>query len=197
MEFKTEIKASKFKKDNIVGLINSPDQSSYIILAKYLVNNKYSYECTLLDDFLSGKKFGMYTFSESQLGLIEDIKQGEFSMDMTNVILDLTPATLFPSDGAKVDPNHKLHMDLILQMHETYLVKNKDYGNSFSEQYDEYGVLSAIIRFDDKIRRIKQLMRNGKAEVNDESLKDSVKDLANYAVMLWMELEKDERNNIK
>ena len=197
MEFKTEIKASKFKKDNIVGLINSPDQSSYIILAKYLVNNKYSYECTLLDDFLSGKKFGMYTFSESQLGLIEDIKQGEFSMDMTNMILDLKPANLFPTDSAKVDPNHKLHMDLILQMHETYLVKNKDYGNSFSEQYDEYGVLSAIIRFDDKIRRIKQLMRNGKAEVNDESLKDSVKDLANYAVMLWMELEKDERNNIK
>ena len=197
MEFKTEIKAYKFKKDNIVGLINSPDQSSYIILAKYLVNNKYSYECTLLDDFLSGKKFGMYTFSESQLGLIEDIKQGEFSMDMTNMILDLKPANLFPTDSAKVDPNHKLHMDLILQMHETYLVKNKDYGNSFSEQYDEYGVLSAIIRFDDKIRRIKQLMRNGKAEVNDESLKDSVKDLANYAVMLWMELEKDERNNIK
>lgn len=197
MEFKTEIKASKFKKENIVGLINSPDQSSYIILAKYLVNNKYSYECALLDDFLSGKKFGMYTFSESQLGLIEDMEQGEFPMDMTNMILDLKPAILFPTDGAKVDPNHKLHMDLILQMHETYLVKNKDYGNSFSEQYDEYGVLSAIIRFDDKIRRIKQLMRNGKAEVNDESLKDSVKDLANYAVMLWMELEKDERNNIK
>lgn len=197
MEFKTEIKASKFKKDNIVGLINSPDQSSYIILAKYLVNNKYSYECALLDDFLIGKKLGMYTFSESQLGLIEDMEQGEFPMDMTNMILDLKPASLLPTDSAKVDPNHKLHMDLILQMHETYLVKNKDYGNSFSEQYDEYGVLSAIIRFDDKIRRIKQLMRNGKAEVNDESLKDSVKDLANYAVMLWMELEKDERNNIK
>lgn len=90
------------------------------------------------------------------------------------------------------DPNHILHRKLVNEMHETYLKKNADYGNSFSEQYEEYGILSAVIRLDDKIRRIKQLMKNG-AQVNDESMLDSTFDLSNYALMLAMELTKDSK----
>lgn len=89
------------------------------------------------------------------------------------------------------NPDHELHNKLVKDLHETYLRKNHDYGNSFSEQYKEYGALSAVIRFDDKIRRIKQLMKNG-AKVNDESMLDSALDLSNYALMFAMELIKEQ-----
>lgn len=87
--------------------------------------------------------------------------------------------------------NHQLHKKLLDDLHETYLRKNHDYGDSFAEQYKEYGALSAVIRFDDKIRRIKQLMKN-KAKVNDESMMDSALDLSNYAIMFAMELIKEQ-----
>lgn len=93
------------------------------------------------------------------------------------------------------NPDHLLHKKLINDMHETYLIKNKDYGNSFSEQYKKFGIQSALIRMDDKMRRIEQLMKNP-ANVKDEKMIDTVKDLANYAVMTWMELDKEEKANV-
>ena len=92
--------------------------------------------------------------------------------------------------------DHELHFELTRELHETYLRKNMDYGNSFSDQYKEYGILSAVIRLDDKIRRIKQLMKN-EAQVNDESMLDSAKDLSNYALMLSMELIKENKEKQK
>lgn len=92
------------------------------------------------------------------------------------------------------NPDHALHKRLVNEMHETYLLKNADYGNSFVEQHKKFGTLSALIRMDDKMRRLEQLMKNP-AHVKDEKMIDTVKDLANYAVMTWMELEKEEKAN--
>ncbi len=86
--------------------------------------------------------------------------------------------------------NKDLHKQLLDEIHDTYVRKNADYGNSFEEQYKEYGLLSALIRFDDKIRRLKQLNKH-EAKVKDESIRDSALDLANYAIMTVMELDKN------
>lgn len=75
------------------------------------------------------------------------------------------------------------------EMHDLYLIKNKNYGNSFSEQFSEYGMTSVCIRLDDKIRRLKTL--NGdSSNSHDESMRDTLIDTANYAVMAVMELDK-------
>jgi hypothetical protein len=50
------------------------------------------------------------------------------------------------------------------------------------------GYLSAVIRLDDKMRRLKQLLKQD-AQVKDESIRDTVLDLANYAIMTVMELD--------
>lgn len=42
------------------------------------------------------------------------------------------------------------------------------------------------------MERVKSLVKNGKAEVKDESLLDSLKDMASYAVMLYVELKNKE-----
>ena len=81
------------------------------------------------------------------------------------------------------------HRNVIEEIHTTFKIKNADYGNSFGEQYEEHGLLSAIIRLDDKMRRLKQLNKQ-KAQVKDESIRDTVLDLANYAIMTVMELDK-------
>jgi Nucleotide modification associated domain 1 len=83
---------------------------------------------------------------------------------------------------------YEQHKMLLQEIHNTYVAKNIDYGNSFSDQFKEYGLISSVIRMDDKMRRIKQLMNN-EAQVKDESILDSVKDLANYAIMTAMEIE--------
>jgi len=85
--------------------------------------------------------------------------------------------------------NTERHKQLIEEIHNTYKIKNADYGNSFGDQFEEHGLLSAVIRLDDKMRRLKTLSKQ-EAQVKDESIRDTVLDLANYAIMTVMELDK-------
>lgn len=83
-----------------------------------------------------------------------------------------------------------LHSSILNEIKDTYIAKNADYGNSFEEQYKEHGLLSAVIRLDDKMRRLKQLSKN-EVKVKSESVKDTLLDMANYAVMTVMELDSE------
>lgn len=67
--------------------------------------------------------------------------------------------------------------------------KNHDYGGSFAKQYDKYGILSALIRMDDKMRRLEKLVDGNAAQVN-ESIEDTLIDLAGYALLAAVELRK-------
>lgn len=66
--------------------------------------------------------------------------------------------------------------------------KNRDYGNAFHDSYEEFGMITAVIRLNDKMNRLKSLVRNGKADVN-ESMRDTLIDLAAYAIMTIEELD--------
>ena len=68
------------------------------------------------------------------------------------------------------------------QMSSLYSKKNKDYGNSFDGTLNEFGIIAGIIRMNDKMNRLKRIVSN-KAEVDDESIADTLIDLANYAIM--------------
>jgi len=70
-----------------------------------------------------------------------------------------------------------------------YERKNHDYGDSFHETFIEEGMAMARIRLSDKLNRFKALSRNGNQQVADESLRDTLLDLANYAIMTVMEME--------
>ena len=75
------------------------------------------------------------------------------------------------------------------EMAKTFRAKNKDYGNSFSEMFEEFGLTSSVIRLTDKYKRFKMLSSN-EAKVKDESIEDTLLDMANYAIMTVMELRK-------
>ena len=75
-------------------------------------------------------------------------------------------------------------------MNALYERKNHDYGNSFSETYRKLGIVSAATRMLDKMNRIVSLVTKDQQKVNDESLRDTLIDIANYAVMTIMEIDK-------
>lgn len=77
-------------------------------------------------------------------------------------------------------------------MVEVFKKKNHDYGNSFEESLNEEGLAASRIRIGDKWRRFKTLSKGEKAQVNDESLRDTLLDMANYAIMTVMWLDKQQ-----
>lgn len=74
------------------------------------------------------------------------------------------------------------------EMLKTYRDKNADYGDSFSKSYQEFGMTAPIIRMSDKMERLKSLSK-AEAKVKDESKRDILIDLANYAMMTVIELD--------
>ena len=93
---------------------------------------------------------------------------------------------------------HKATFESVLdEMKELHAKKDKDYGSAFHKSFEEFGVTAGVIRLNDKMERVKSLVKNGKAEVKDESLLDSLKDLGCYAVMLYVELKNKENGTDK
>ncbi len=82
--------------------------------------------------------------------------------------------------------------DITRNMVEVFKKKNHDYGNSFEESLNEEGLAASRIRIGDKWRRFKTLSKGEKAQVNDESLRDTLLDMANYAIMTVMWLDKQQ-----
>ena len=82
-------------------------------------------------------------------------------------------------------PENVLRFDRIAaELSALYERKNKDYGDSFGRSVEKYGFISALTRISDKFNRLESLiLKNEHAEVNDESLDDTLKDLAAYCIM--------------
>lgn len=96
--------------------------------------------------------------------------------------------------GISIAPNKSAYKfkELTDKMCETYIRKNHDYGNSFDKSLDKFGLVASAVRIGDKMNRIESLVQE-KAMVQDESIKDTLLDMANYAIMtvMWMDNLKD------
>ena len=89
--------------------------------------------------------------------------------------------------------NVQQHKETLDGLHELYVRKNIDYGNSFDKSLDEHGLIAAIVRMEDKFNRIKKLNKSD-ALVNDESIIDTLLDLGNYAIMSAMWYKNNHQN---
>lgn len=87
------------------------------------------------------------------------------------------------------------HMELCKKLNDIYAKKNHDYGDSFHDTFAEEGMAMPRIRLSDKLNRFKKLTREGvEQEVSDESVVDTLMDLANYAIMTVLEIEDIQEN---
>lgn len=80
------------------------------------------------------------------------------------------------------------HAKICKELNELYSRKNHDYGDSFHETYQKYGLVMSAIRLGDKYRRFESLI-NRDAQVKEENIRDTLIDLANYAIMTVMEID--------
>jgi hypothetical protein len=85
------------------------------------------------------------------------------------------------------------HAELCRRLNEIYRKKNADYGDSFHTTWEEEGFAMARIRLSDKLSRFKTLSRAGAQQVKDESIADTLLDLANYAIMTVLEMQSDDK----
>lgn len=86
------------------------------------------------------------------------------------------------------------HREICGELNGLYQRKNHDYGDSFHQTFVEEGLAMSRIRLGDKLSRFKTLSCipcDGKEmqKVTEESIRDTLMDLANYAIMTIMELD--------
>lgn len=102
---------------------------------------------------------------------------------------DKLSATIEDVKTDNTPENIKKFKDITTRMTELYALKNKKYGNSFSKTFKEYGKPVVCLRIDDKMSRLKQMILRGESDTADESILDTLIDIANYSVMSIVELE--------
>lgn len=69
---------------------------------------------------------------------------------------------------------------------EIFEKKNKDYGDAFAQ----HGTVGVLVRISDKMSRFTNITNKGlQISVSDETLKDTLMDLHNYAAMAIMCME--------
>lgn len=107
-----------------------------------------------------------------------------------NDVVDKWYELFFGGDKVSDAVNIKLHTEICEELKDLYKRKNADYGDSFHKTFIEEGMAMARIRLTDKLERFKRLTKSGEQNVKDESIRDTLIDLANYAIMTIVELER-------
>ena len=77
----------------------------------------------------------------------------------------------------KIDRFH----EIVNSMANLYAKKNENYGDSFGQLYKDLGPISGLVPLHNKLDRLTNLIKGGRNDF--ESIEDTLKDLACYAVM--------------
>lgn len=88
------------------------------------------------------------------------------------------PCHTYPDPPTKAER----HAEICKGLNDTYIAKNADYGDSFAQLRDRLPN-AILIRLFDKYLRLETLLNGATAQVKDESIEDTLLDLANYCIM--------------
>lgn len=76
-------------------------------------------------------------------------------------------------------------------MSQTFAQKRNDYGQSTTETFEKFGPVSMLTRMHDKMSRLDRLLgQNVERAVEGEKVQDTLMDLANYALITIIEMDK-------
>ncbi|MBQ2870095.1 DUF1599 domain-containing protein [bacterium] len=81
--------------------------------------------------------------------------------------------------------------EIVDGMLDLYQRKQADYGDSAAKTFDEWGLVSFLVRMEDKMNRVINLtQKQGEAKVANEKIEDTILDLANYSIMALIEMDR-------
>lgn len=144
-----------------------------------------------------------------------DFSDLNFNETLTKIVQDYFETNPFELDDMKTNEeetmiekpqendNIKRHAKICDELTKLYERKNHDYGDSFHQTYVEEGLAMSRIRLSDKLSRFNKMTRlvedKGLAskysgKVKDESIRDTLIDLANYSIMTIMELDREDKS---
>ena len=83
--------------------------------------------------------------------------------------------------------------DVTIELRNLYDAKNRDYGDSFGQSFEKWGLPMSCIRLGDKLNRLESFAKKQKMLVDDERVEDTLMDLANYAIMTLVELKMEKK----
>lgn len=81
----------------------------------------------------------------------------------------------------------EIHRRICEEMNKTYTKKHSDYGNSFGKFRDKFPQVAILMRTYDKFCRLEELLSGKERLVEDETIEDTLLDLANYCIMELVE----------
>lgn len=82
------------------------------------------------------------------------------------------------------------------RMAKTFAAKRHDYGPTSEETFKRFGLVSMVIRMYDKIGRLMNLAEKPESAMVNESVEDTLFDLANYAMITVLEMDKMKANTM-
>lgn len=103
-------------------------------------------------------------------------------------IIDVATSLEVPNE--LIDGNVKKFGNILKDMINLYAKKNHDYGNAFEKGLNFIGPKYALSRLFDKVNRFATFTDNEEFLVKDESVEDTLIDLANYSIMTIMAMRK-------
>lgn len=164
-----------------------------VVRAELRIDGKVAYPVGHI--FEGGSEGSEYFLIPSEFEIVDNpedyvrVVRKQLGTDRSNTYYSL--ATEYDSPAQSGEAPHSREQAIISASHalgDLLARKNADYGNSFAEQYSEYGLLSVIIRLDDKLRRLKSLANSQEgAKVADEAIADTLLDMAGYALLASVE----------
>ena len=105
-----------------------------------------------------------------------------------NKIIDLLKSMEIPSTRITEDViSFTKKVEDVVSIH---AAKNKDYDGAFYKTMKKYGLVALCIRFSDKMDRLDSILKSGSIQVQDESVEDTLIDIAAYAIMGLVELDR-------
>ena len=157
-----------------------PDDANMIKVNAENSGNSAFYE--MAEKFREGLKAGIDYGYEPSVSIVAD----NYTWGSIVPILDFKS---MDPEQLTLDEPIPNHAKVCQELTETYEKKNADYGNSFENSLDKHGLIAGIIRMDDKMSRLISLNSKNERQVMDESMRDTLMDLANYAIMsvMWLD----------
>lgn len=88
-----------------------------------------------------------------------------------------------------------MYKNIVSDMTQVFLIKDKAYGSSTTDTFNKFGLTSYLVRLNDKLNRLTNLTLNPDISQNDESIQDTLLDLANYCILALIDINQSDSNH--
>lgn len=190
-------------------LMSNALEHSWYICFWYTIENPIEYYIALTDkevDIWRRNYKGRYVkdFSKERISgpdirsariTLENIVRNQFDIS-ESFYREFVEGTRFKADLKTVEfakPEVCLYADICKHLIDLFEHKNVIYGDSFHWSFKEYGLLMSCVGVQGKLNRLKQPSRE-EPKVKNEVIKETLMDIANYAIMTIIELEKEDND---